>query len=335
MDSQDMLALVGSGRPASWTTLRPGRLTPTERATWRKRGVRSILLLPLVAPAGGIIGLLAVASRKRRIPRSTVRACLTIGVQAALALENLRLVEEARKAGRQTGVLRERQRMAHEIHDTLAQGFTSIVMNLEAAEGDVPSSSSRARHHLDQARLTARESLTEARRLVWALRPEALESASLPDALGRLARRWSDESGISAGVATTGSPCPLPSEVEAMLFRVAQESLNNARKHAVGASRVLVTLSYMGETVALDVRDDGAGFDPAREAERVRDRDLGGFGLRGMRERVEGEGGILTVESAPGEGSTLTVELPVVRLVSPSRLESPRDAEEVPSTTET
>jgi signal transduction histidine kinase len=73
-------------------------------------------------------------------------------------------------------------------------------MNLEAAEGDVPSSSSRARHHLDQARLTARESLTEARRLVWALRPEALESASLPDALGRLARRWSDESGISAGV---------------------------------------------------------------------------------------------------------------------------------------
>jgi signal transduction histidine kinase len=111
--------------------------------------------------------------------------------------------------------------------------------------------------------------------------------------------------------------------------------LNNARKHAVGASRVLLTLSYMGETVSLDVRDDGAGFDPAREAERVRGRDSGGFGLRGMRERVEGEGGILTVESAPGEGSTLTVELPVVRLVSPSRLESLRDAEEVPSTTET
>jgi signal transduction histidine kinase len=334
-DSLDTLALVGSGRSASWTTLRPGRLTPTERATWRKRGVRSVLLLPLVAPAGGIIGLLAVASRKRRIPRSTVRACLTIGVQAALALENLRLVEEARRTGRQTGVLRERQRMAHEIHDTLAQGFTSIVMNLEAAEGVIPSNLDRAQHHLDQARLTARESLTEARRLVWALRPEALESASLPDALGRLARRWSDESGIWAGVTTTGTPCPLPSEVEAMLFRVAQESLNNARKHAVGASRVLLTLSYMGETVSLDVRDDGAGFDPAREAKRVRNRDSGGFGLRGMRERVEGEGGILTVESAPGEGSTLTVELPVVRLVSPSRLESLRDAEEVPSTTET
>jgi signal transduction histidine kinase len=330
----DVSALAGSGRLASWTTLRPGRLPPTERATWRKRGVRSVLLLSLVAPAGGIIGLLAVASRKRRMPRSTVRACLTIGVQSALALENLRLVEEARKAGRQAGVLRERQRMAHEIHDTLAQGFTSIVMNLEAAEGVIPSNLDRAQHHLDQARLTARESLTEARRLVWALRPEALESASLPDALGRLAQRWSGESGISASVSTTGTTCPLPSEVEAVLFRVAQESLNNARKHARGASRVALTLSYMGETVALDVRDDGAGFDPAIEFGKTRrDRDSGGFGLRGMRERVEGVGGALSVESAPGEGSTLTVELPVVRLVSPSRLESPRDAEEVASTT--
>jgi signal transduction histidine kinase len=291
-------------------------------------------LLPLVAPAGGEVGLLAVASYGRRFSRSTVRSYQTIGAQAALALENLRLVEEARKAGRQAGVLRERQRMAHEIHDTLAQGFTSIVMNLEAAEGVIPSNLDRAQHHLDQARLTARESLTEARRLVWALRPEALESASLPDALGRLAQRWSGESGISASVSTTGTTCPLPSEVEAVLFRVAQESLNNARKHARGASRVALTLSYMGETVALDVRDDGAGFDPAIEFGKTRrDRDSGGFGLRGMRERVEGVGGALSVESAPGEGSTLTVELPVVRLVSPSRLESPRDAEEVASTT--
>lgn len=326
-DGLDMLALVSSGRPASWTTLRPGKLPPTERATWRKRGVGSVLLLPLVAPAGGIIGLLAVASRKKRIPRSTIRACLTIGVQAALALENLRLVEEARKTGRQTGVLRERQRMAHEIHDTLAQGFTSIVMNLEAAEGVMPSNLDRAQHHLDQARLTARESLTEARRLVWALRPEALENASLPDALGRLAQRWSEESGISAGVTTTGTPCPLSPEVEAMLFRVAQESLNNARTHARGASRVALTLSYMGETVALDVRDDGAGFDPAREFGKTRDRYSGGFGLKGMRERVEGVGGFLSVESAPGEGSTFTVELPAVPYDS-SQAGSSRNAEE-------
>src|ERR671921_2901632 len=308
-DSLDMLALVSSGRSASWTTLRPGRLTPTERATWRKRGVRSVLLLPLVSPAGGIIGLLAVASRKRRIPRSTVRACLTIGVQAALALENLRLVEEARKAGRQTGVLRERQRMAHEIHDTLAQGFTSIVMNLEAAEGAMPPSTDRARHHLDQARLTARESLTEARRLVWALRPEALENVSLPEALNRLAKRWSKESGVTAGVTVTGTPRPLSPDIEATVFRTAQEALANVRKHA-NAGRVALTLSYMGDALALDVRDDGVGFDPSQTAIEAGDRTSGGFGLKGMRERIEQAGGSLSVESTPGEGTTLAVELP-------------------------
>ena len=321
-DGLEVLALASSGRESPWT-LRPGRLSASERAAWRERGVRSALLLPLVAPAGQRIGLLAVASRRRRPPRSTVRACLTVGVQVALALENLRLLEEAREAG----VLRERQRMAHEIHDTLAQGFTSIVMNLEAAEGDVPASSSRAQHHLEQARLTARESLTEARRLVWALRPGSLEGASLPEALERLAERWSRESGISATLATTGTSHPLPPRVEATLFRVAQEALNNVRKHARGASRAALTISYMGATVALDARDDGAGFDPAREAERKRDRDSGGFGLKGVRERVEGVGGTLSVESVLGEGSTLVVELPVF----PS--ESPRTKSSAPPTT--
>ena len=333
LDGADVLALAGSGRGSS-RTLRPRELPAPERAAWRERGIRSVLLVPLVAPAGGRIGLLAVASSGRRFSRNAVRSYQTTGAQAALALENLRLVEEARKAGRQAGVLRERQRMAHEIHDTLAQGFTSIVMNLEAAEGDVPPSSTRAQHHLDQARQTARESLTEARRLVWALRPEALESLPLPEALERLAGRWSVQAGIAASVATTGTPCSLPSEVEATLFRVAQEALNNARKHARGASRVALTLSYMKDTVALDARDDGAGFDPDREAGRVRDRNLGGFGLRGMRERVEGVGGTLSIESAPGEGTTLAVELPVVPR-EPSRVEDPGNVEaEVASTTD-
>ena len=328
----DVRALVGTGRGAL-RTLRPGELPASERAVWRERGVRSVLMLPLVAPGDRRIGLLAVASSGRRFSRSAGRAYETIGVQAALALENLRLVEEARRAGRQAGVLRERQRMAHEIHDTLAQGFTSIVMNLEAAEGDVPATSSRAQHHLEQARLTARESLTEARRLVWALRPEPLENASLPEALQRLAGRWTEESGIAATVATTGTPHPLPSEVEATLFRVAQEALNNVRKHARGVSRAALTISYMGETIALDARDDGAGFDPAREGDKKRDRESGGFGLKGMRERVEGVGGVLSIESAPGEGSTLAVELPVVMGGRGTETESsrgaPRDVKEV------
>jgi signal transduction histidine kinase len=319
-DRLEELAGPGGG---PFQTLRPGKLSAPERAAWREQGVRSALLLPLVSPADQRIGLLAVASHRRSPPRSTVRACLTVGIQVALALENLRLVEEAREAG----ILRERQRMAHEIHDTLAQGFTSIVMNLEAAEGVMRPDSGRVQHHLDQARLTARESLAEARRLVWALRPEPLERASLPEALGRLAERWSKDSGIAAIVTTTGTPRPLPSEVETTLFRVAQEALANVRKHAKGASRVALTLSYMGDTVALDARDDGPGFDPARKVGEKRGRNPGGLGLKGMRERVERIGGTLSVESAPGDGSTLTVELPMI----PSQ--SPRTKSAAPSST--
>ena len=328
LEGMDAWTLVGSGRGIS-RTLRAGDLSTPERAAWRERGIRAVLLLPLVAPGGERIGLLAVASRERRFPRGAVRSYQTVVAQAALALENLRLVEEARRAGRQAGVLRERQRMAHEIHDTLAQGFTSIVMNLEAAESIMLPDSGRAHHHLDQARLTARESLIEARRLVWALRPERLEEASLPEALAGLAERWSEESGIAAGVSTTGAQQPLPPRVEATLFRVAQEALANVRKHARGASRVALTLSYMGDAVALDARDDGAGFDPSRENGRVRDKDSGGFGLKGMRERVEEAGGTLSIESVIGEGTTLAVELPVTPAESPWA-ESPRDVREVP-----
>jgi len=308
--------------------LRAGELPAQERVAWRDLGIKSVLLLPLVASGGERIGLLAVASRERRFPRSTVRSYQTVAAQAALALENLRLVEEARRAGRQAGVLRERQRMAHEIHDTLAQGFTSIVMNLEAAEGIMPPGSGQMHHHLDQARLTARESLTEARRLVWALRPERLEEASLPEALAGLAERWSSESGIAASVATTGARQPLTPVIEATLFRVAQEALANVRKHARGASRVALTLSYMGDAVALDARDDGVGFDPSQEDKRVRDHDSGGFGLKGMRERVEEAGGTLSVESAIGEGTTLAVELPVV--AGAPEAEGSREVREVP-----
>ncbi|MDP8951400.1 MAG: sensor histidine kinase [Actinomycetota bacterium] len=298
------LAGVDGGRPR---TLRAEDLPARERAAWKGQGIRSAFLLPLVTPGSARVWLLVVASGKRRLPKSTVRACFTVGAQAALVLENLWLVEEARRAG----VLRERQRMAHEIHDTLAQGFTSIVMNLEAAEGIMPPTSDRARHHLDQARLTARESLTEARRLVWALRPEALERASLPEALNRLAERWSKESDVAADVTVTGTPRSLSPDIEATLFRTAQEALANVRKHA-NASRVALTLSYMGDALALDVRDDGVGFDPSRTATEARDRTSGGFGLKGMRERIEQAGGSLSVESAPGEGSTLAVELPMI-----------------------
>lgn len=210
---------------------------------------------------------------------------------------------------RRAGVLEERQRIAREIHDTLAQGFTGVVMHLEAAEAAMPPGAPEAQHHLDQARRTARESLAEARRAIWALRPEALERASLPDTLARLAERWTQENGIRADVTVTGAPRKLPPEVEVTLLRSAQESLANVRRHA-GASRVALTLSYMDELTTLDVRDDGLGFEPALVQARTGDGATGRFGLQAMRERVEALEGDLTVESEPGGGTTLTVQLP-------------------------
>jgi signal transduction histidine kinase len=297
-------------RRRSSLVLRAEDLPAPEREAWEKGGVRSTLLVPLIVPVDQRVGLLAVASRKRGFSRVAVRAYLTAANQAALALENLRLVEEAR----QVAVLRERQRMAHEIHDTLAQGFTSIVMHAEAAGGALAKDLDKVRLHLEQIGRTSRESLTEARRLVWALQPEQLEKASLHEALQQLVDRWSEESGVQASVQTTGAPIPLAPEIEATLLRSAQEALANVRKHA-RASRVALTVSYMPHVVVLDSRDDGVGFDPeaVRQPYRTGNNDLemGGFGLRGMRERAERVGGKLLIDSTPGEGTTLAIELPL------------------------
>jgi signal transduction histidine kinase len=144
---------------------------------------------------------------------------------------------------------------------------------------------------------------------VWALRPKLLEEAPLPEALARLAERWSEASGVAAVTTVTGTPRPLAPEVEVTLLRVAQEALANVRKHA-RANRTALTLSYMNDRVALDARDDGVGFDPERMAGSGRE---GGFGLGTMHERIERLNGTHSIESAPGEGTTLSVELPVTK----------------------
>jgi signal transduction histidine kinase len=257
---------------------------------------------------GGENGHLLMISTEdaRGIGRGMLQDLSVLVHQVALALEKMHLLEQARQAA----VLEERQRMAREIHDTLAQGFTSIVMHLEAAEAALSDDLATAQHHLEQARSTARESLEEARRLVWALRPQHLERDSLPEALRRVVARWSQESDIPAEVTVTGTPASLHPEVEVTLLRAAQEALTNVRKHA-RAGRVAVTLSYMDDLVVLDVQDDGVGFDPhLPEVSNLREVRSGGFGLQAMRERVARLGGRLLIESAPGEGTTVVVEVP-------------------------
>jgi signal transduction histidine kinase len=223
--------------------------------------------------------------------------------------------DQLARAEREAGVLEERQRLAREIHDTLAQGFTSIVMHLEAAEQALPqdAATGKTRQHLDRARSAARESLAEARRFVWDLRSEPLERESLGQAIRRVAERWAEESGLSAGVEISGGERPLPSAYEVTLLRTAQEALANVRKHAE-ARHVTITLTYMDDQVILDVQDDGQGFDPVSMAGNGAGEPVGdgsGFGLIGMRERAEQLGGSLQIESAPGEGATLVVALPL------------------------
>jgi signal transduction histidine kinase len=219
---------------------------------------------------------------------------------AALAATRAELAETARHAG----VLAERERLARELHDTVAQGFTSVVTQLESAEQALDDRPADARVHLGKARRTARDSLDQVRRSVRALRPDLLEAASLSSALQQVTHQWSEDSGVRSELRTTGQPVPLHPEVETALLRTAQESLVNVARHA-RASRVIVSLSFLDDTVTLDVDDDGRGFDG-----RTHPHSDGGFGLIGMRERIEAAGGELTVESRRGEGTTIAASVP-------------------------
>jgi signal transduction histidine kinase len=203
---------------------------------------------------------------------------------------------------RRLGVLEERRRMAEEIHDTLAQGLAGIIAQLEALE-HAHDRGGDWRRHLDTAAQLARESLSEARRSVHAVEPEALDGTQLPDALAEVARRWSGINGVSADVTTTGTARPMHPDVEVALLRTAQEALANVAKHA-RATRVGVTLSYMEDLVTLDVRDDGVGFTPNGAN--------GGFGLTGMRGRLQRLAGTLEVESEPGAGTAVSASVPAV-----------------------
>ena len=215
---------------------------------------------------------------------------------------------ELAAAEREAGTLAERHRLARDIHDTLAQGFTSIVMLLEAAEAELGNNTVKARAHIDRARKTARDNLTEARSLVWALRSERLLGSSLDDALESLVGEFRSETSVHAEFVVVGERRPIPPASEECLLRVTQEALANVRKHAA-ASRVTVTLSYLGDQVALDVRDDGVGFEPASLAGTQQFG--GGVGLHAMLERIQELGGTRRIESGRGEGTAISVQLPI------------------------
>ena len=201
-------------------------------------------------------------------------------------------------------VLAERNRIAREIHDNLAQDILGISVQLELVARLMPAADEAARGPLDRARILVRNSITEARRYVWDLRSQELQKKDLPAALRDTATRLTAQNSVDAFVEVTGPWRSLPPAVETNLLRIGQEAINNAVKHAQ-ANRIDVRLNFDTRSVRLSISDDGRGFDPG---EQIAD---GHFGVIGMRERAEQIGGVLTINSAHEQGTQIAVDVPL------------------------
>ena len=296
------LAVVGVAASSILVnTLISGPPRNAEAWTWY---VAIISVQTVAISAGAVIG-------EKVTEQSEERRQALARLETALA-ENAGLHAQLVTQAREAGVLDERQRMAREIHDTIAQGLTGIVTQLEAAAqaGDRPADRDR---HLENAERLARESLAEARRSVDAAIPAALESRTLPEALASVARDQTELNDLRVDVTITGDVIALHPDIEAAVLRTAQEALANVARHA-GATRAWLTLSYMGDVVTIDVRDDGVGFDVSEP----RPASGSGFGLVGMRQRVARVAGSLAIESEPGAGTAVSASLPAIAAGSPT-----------------
>jgi signal transduction histidine kinase len=261
------------------------------------QGVRSMLVVPLIV-GDSLIGWFSVRNTAPQDYRpDQLDLAAALAQQAALAVQLTRLGLQ----GRQAAVLEERNRMAREIHDTLAQGFTGILMQLEATESALDTARPHLAHErLAKARELARASLSEARRSVWALRPQALEQQPFVAALRAAASTLTNDAAIQLSFVVEGAVGYITTELETDLLRVAQEAIANSVKHAA-AHTLTVHLHDDGRHLALHIRDDGRGF----EAHAARKLDDSGFGLTAMRERMERHGGHLVVHSTPGQGTEI------------------------------
>ena len=269
------------------------------RAYINSLGVHTLLTVPMVL-GKETVGWICVRSSKSDSTELESKLYLAeaLAGQATLAVQMARLGDQARQAA----ILEERNRIARDIHDTLAQGFTGVVLNLEAASRTLKKDNlDLALEHIEHARSLAQAGLAEARLSVRALRPEALQRADLGNALQALLRRAEASGTLHACFATIGDKIPLPGEVESELLRIAQEGVTNVLKHA-SAQRVELNLVFDANAVSLSIADDGVGFDPRLHHD--------GFGLLGMRERAERIGARLLVSSRPAQGTRVETVMP-------------------------
>jgi signal transduction histidine kinase len=295
-----------SNRLAAFMTAVTGAGTAVVMLRWTGLGTAALLSVYAVAGGAVLLALITGSWIDRIIEQSKSRAALIGELEAARA--------EIAELSHANGVIAERARLARDIHDTLAQGFASVLLLLDAMQAQVGWDDGALLGHLGTARKTAQENLAEARAMVVALTPPQLLSASLPTALRELVERVAGESPkradgeqpLRASLSVTGETWPLRADAQVVLLRSAQEALTNVRKHA-RAGAVEVELRYGPDRVILRVTDDGEGFTPDGN---ITPSGEAGFGLSGMRARASEQGGVLRIDSAPTGGTTVTVELP-------------------------
>ncbi|MET7621142.1 sensor histidine kinase [Streptomyces sp. NPDC005408] len=259
-------------------------------ALWRPDG-RTLFFQSLFAVVTLVFSAVLGSWIIRIIDQSKERAALIGELEASR--------EEVARLSADRGALAERERMSREIHDTLAQGFTSVLMLLQAVDSELERDLPQARRHLELMADTARQNLAEARALVAGGAPADLDGSSLPDALRRLAARQD----VAASVEVKGVSQPLAMALEVVALRTCQEALANAAKHAGPDSAVAIALTYSDASLSVSVRDTGCGFDDSVP--------LRGYGLNGLRARAAEVGGHAEVRSTPGRGTTVTVRLPL------------------------
>ncbi len=295
---------------------------PFMRDLARGSDYRCVMHLPL-SSKGRAFGTLNFGSHRPGFyGEREVHLAQEIADHLAVVVEHTMLHDEATQAARDKAVLEERNRLAREIHDTLAQSLTGIVIQLESAEDELGTGSDHLRAAIRAAGQQARESLEEARRSVWDLQPAALESGGLAAALRREAARFQD-AGIDVSVDVRGTaPGRIDRHCEQTLLRIAQETLNNVQQHAQ-ASRVTIVLDYGPTDIRLQISDDGVGFDPDAPPGLL-EAGGRGFGLTSMQERARLVDGQISIRSAPGVGTEIVAVVPALPA-----------AEEPPSLTQT
>lgn len=273
----------------------------------RQGGVASFAAV--IGPLIGMVVALGISRAQMALVRDGIERQRLITSLYAAQVETAALTDELARVQRAEGATSERTRLSRDIHDGIAQGFSSILLLARAARAE--EDPARVRELLAHLESGAAEGLEESRRVVGALAPADLDEGGLVAALHRVTERFETESGVAAQVVTTGFVPPVPTTAEVALVRCVQGALANVRAHAHAGS-VVVSLDGTDDGIRVDVVDDGDGFDTTDWTTRApRSPGDGGYGLRATRARLRELGGRLALESAPGEGTALSAWLPV------------------------